>query len=312
MMQRLLNRNRTFTRLILFNCSLVILITVIPALVYYRYFSTSYEEQTRKLNRQAVAQLRESFDERFLKEIIRIPNQNLSGMESNDVLTYPLANPIDRDVVRTLQVSNRVEEIRSSLPFVDTITIYYRLNQMMFQNFRACHMETTDCLTGPMKDWFQSFDRSDRNVEWAVLPNGRPEDAGGSRILLYARSIPYFSTENSKLGIIAVSLKENAFLSLLEDYKFSPDTVCLIVDGSGRLVTSTDREAPTLGGQGGVLETLASLGPKEEGMFSAEVGGRASVVSYSPPNTTTGAMCPSRRSRIITSSLTISAIFSSS
>ncbi|WP_010276197.1 helix-turn-helix domain-containing protein [Paenibacillus senegalensis] len=273
-------RDSLYIRLLVFNLILVLLITVIPSVVYFQFFNSGYNEQLQRLNMQAVTQLRSSIDEEVLKDAVELPNRYLSSISGNEELTFPLSNDISRDSARILGVSRAIGILEHSLPYVDSIDIYYRESKLIFFNTKVCFLPNDDCELGHRAEWFPSFDENDEIIRWLSTRDGdeRP-------IITYIRSIPYFPRPGGKQGIVAVNLSEPAINQFIRQLPFAEGRQLIIATEDGQLLTDSlgALEFSNEAEEQEFQQTLLRPGA-EDGMFQAHINGKKSVVSFASSN----------------------------
>lgn len=269
-------RDSMFVRLLVFNVILVLLITVIPSVVYFQYFNSGYNEQIQRLNLQTVNQFRSSIDEEVLKDAVDLPNRYLSPISGNEELTYPLSENISRDSARILQVARTIGNIQNSLPYVDSIDIYYRMSELIFLNTKVCFLQDDNCELGHRAEWFPSFEESGEIIGW--LPTRMGDER---KIITYIRSIPYFPRPEGKQGIVAVNLNEPAINRFIRELPFAEERQLLIATEGGTLLTDSLGRLEFADAEEEEQFRQTLLDPEhKEGMFQANINGKESVVSF--------------------------------
>ena len=113
-MRQGLQFNSVLSRLLFFNVALVLLVTVLPQVILYSYFSTNYQRQLEDANAKDVARIRELVDKNVMEMAIFIPNLYFSKLRDNSALTYPLNFDISKQAYRILEVSAKIDDITSS------------------------------------------------------------------------------------------------------------------------------------------------------------------------------------------------------
>ena len=269
--------SRIFKRLLVFNLITVLVVSLVPQFVFYRYFMTMYNEEAQALNMQTVRQFQSAIDEPIVKAMVNFPNQYLSELESNEALVYPLTRDISRDSAAILKVARRIDDIKNNTPFLHSIDLYYPKGNLLFLGDRVCMLNESECPLGGRADWFGAFAESDLNIDWIGARTAGPHDP--SQIATYVRSIPFFGSKEVRQGTVAVNLDLAELDAKLRGLKAPASGMLLIVDEAGGVIAHNygDEPLPDLS-QDALRAKL--LGSDGAGMFDAKVDGQASVVSF--------------------------------
>ncbi|MGG1516604.1 helix-turn-helix domain-containing protein [Paenibacillus oryzisoli] len=273
-----MQKNQTLVRLLIFNILLVVIITVIPTLVFYQYFVSNYNKQLTKLNMQTVTQFRNFMDQKVLRDVIGIPNLYFTDLESSDPIVYPLQHDIHNDSSRILQTSKRIFEVKNRVSYLDSIDIYYRSNQILFQDTSVCFLPGTGCTLGFREAWLHEFSQSEKLVDWTRVES--VEGAETKKLITYIRSIPYFAPSSSRLGIVAINLDVAVIQAMMKEYNFVGGSPLLAVREDGQLMIDTQEESTWEQIEPSVREKLLSAG-QQDGIMYATVNGKSSILSYS-------------------------------
>ncbi len=70
--------NTVFSRILLFNILLVIIVTILPQLIFLNSFKSSYRDEINRNNMQMVAQIQKSIDGQVLEKAVTLPVTYLS------------------------------------------------------------------------------------------------------------------------------------------------------------------------------------------------------------------------------------------
>ncbi|KRE92093.1 hypothetical protein ASG89_33840 [Paenibacillus sp. Soil766] len=99
-----------YSRILLFNILLVIILSLVPQLIYIHYFSNAYNQEINRQSTQDVSKLKYAVDETILDRVIRLVNIYFSDIPSNEVLAYPLTHDISGNGFKIAEVSNFLTE----------------------------------------------------------------------------------------------------------------------------------------------------------------------------------------------------------
>jgi len=271
---------RIFQRLLIFNIVAVLVVSVLPQFVFYRYFMSIYNEEIQGLNMQTVRQFQTAIEEPVVKATLDFPNRYLSELESNEALVYPLTHDISRNSAAILRVARRIDDIKNNAAYIHSIDLYYRYGNLMFMGDRVCMMDTTaGCELGGRADWFRSFQSSDINIAWvSARPAGYYDP---SPIASYVRSIPFFGTSELRQGIVAVNIDLQELNRRLTALKPNSEGGLVIIDEQGGILAHNYGDLPLPEFK---TEPLAGRFGEDPvgGQFEARIADRASVVSYVP------------------------------
>ncbi|WP_168120469.1 helix-turn-helix domain-containing protein [Paenibacillus sp. HB172176] len=269
--------SRIFKRLLVFNLIAVLIVSIVPQFVFYRYFMTMYNKEVQGLSMQTVRQFQNAVDEPIVKAVVNFPNLYMSELESNDALVYPLTHDISRNSAAILKVSRRMDDIKNNTPYLHSIDLYYPRGNLLFLGDRVCMLNESECALGGREQWFRSFETSDTTIEWVGARKAGPFDP--SLIASYVRSIPFFGSKEIRQGVVAVNIDLEELGGLLRSMRPPSEGALLIIDESGEIIARNDTEAPMSNLQ--IEPFLARLLAGEEtDMFDARIGGQASVVSF--------------------------------
>lgn len=268
-----------FQRLFLFNLIIVILVTFIPVVIYYQYFSKAFNEQLESINLQTVNQFRNTIDEQFLKDSIKLVQSSFVDLTQDDSLTKPMTDIIRNDSKAIRNVINQLESLESNLPNVSSIDVYYNKNNVLFYNSRFCFLSENACTTGSRKDWIEGFQKSEAQVSW--LPPRPIEGAGSESVVTYVRSIPYFASPENRKAIIAINIYENTLRKALQTLRNPSNGLISIIDEQGNVIAHNQLNSDVKELKSDQKEWITKVvSSAKTGMFNEDIAGNSTMISY--------------------------------
>lgn len=138
-------------------------------------------------------------------------------------------------------------------------------------------MNNQECLSGQRKERFDLYNTNAHSYKWL---HGIDERSN-KRVLTYTRSIPFYSSTNQYLGIIAINVNEQVVREVFMQQSNAFDGHQLwLIDEYGDLISRNgddiDQEVPQ-----SVVESLLKQGKSNKtGMLSAQINGEHSVISF--------------------------------
>ncbi|WNR45438.1 AraC family transcriptional regulator [Paenibacillus roseipurpureus] len=268
-----------FLRIFLFNVIIVILVTCIPVVIYYQYFTKAFNEQLENLNLKTVMQFRNAIDEKFLRDSMRMVPSNFVDNTSDETLIKPMTDSIRNDSKAILSVINQLQILTSNLPYVHSIDVYYKNNNVLFYNNRFCFLSENACTIGSRQLWLDRFKNSEEQVSW--LPPRPLEGEGSEPVITFVRSIPYFATPDKRKAIIAININEGLLMKSLQALRKPSDGLMLIIDSDGNVIAHNqlNYQVKELGEDRESWISKVLAGPSE-GMFNQKIADNSTMVSY--------------------------------
>jgi|GEM_PF-2557472 AraC-type DNA-binding domain-containing proteins len=276
-----------FQRLFLFNIILVVLVTFMPVIIYYQYFSKALTEQLENINKQTVMQFRSSIDEQFLKDSIKMIQTSFFDSTEYDTLNKPMTSSIRHDSTAIRNVVNKLDSLQSNLQNVRSIDVYYKNDNVLFYDSRFCFLSEDTCSIGSRQGWLEDFQQSQGQVSW--LPPSPYSYAGmpAEPVITYVRSIPYFAPPENRKAIVAVNLSASALDTALQQLKNPADGLIMIVDEHGSVIASNRPQYQIKELQPDendwldrVLSNQGQGQGDNKGIFNDKIAGNSTMVSY--------------------------------
>ncbi|GLX66956.1 AraC family transcriptional regulator [Paenibacillus glycanilyticus] len=274
-----------FQQLFLFNIILVVLVTFMPVVIYYQYFSKALNEQLENINKQTVMQFRSSIDDQFLKDSIKMIQTSFVDSTEYDTLNKPMMSSIRHDSTAIRNVVNKLDNLQSNLPNVRSIDVYYKTDNVLFYDSRFCFLSEDTCSIGSRKGWLEQFQHSQGQVSW--MPPSPYSYAGtpDEPVITYVRSIPYFAPPEKRKAIVAVNISAAALDAALQQLKDPADGQIMIVDEIGRIIASNhphDQINELKHGENDWLDKilLNQEQGSNESIFNDKIAGNSTMVSY--------------------------------
>lgn len=269
--------NTVFSRVLLFNLLLVIIVTILPQLIFLNSFKSNYKDEINRNNMQMVAQVQKSIDGQVLEKAVMLPVMYLSELPSNEDLTYALNNDITKEPNKIGNIRNKLMDIKSTLTFLDSFDLYYTKGNLFFMDSGVQFLD--DASSGKMHDmeWVNRVRKADMNVVW--LPTRHVEWYQPRNIISFVRRIPFNVSKEDIKAVAIVNINEEVLHNHIKDVKSFNEGAVFIVDESGNIVSHSDRSML----QKNIQDTeyfkniLQSGG---SGIFQANINGKLNVVSF--------------------------------
>lgn len=246
------------SRILFFNILIVLLVTLTPQVVFYNYFSLTYNREVNNYNMQIVKQVQRSVDELVLEKVVKIPIVYFSEVRSNQDLTYPLNFDIGNDPIRILNVAWKLADIRNTLDFIDSLDVYYKNGELLFEGAAVGSLNNTDTVgKSSVSRWFSRMRNEDFKTSRIKIVDS---DTGITKDkVLYISSVPFNVSKEDRQAVIAIGVKRSALNDIISNVKY--DGSLIILDENGQPVTSEDREGlAEKAREGGVLSRILSSG----------------------------------------------------
>lgn len=270
--------NTVFTRILFFNLIVIIISTIIPQIIFYNYFTVTYNNEIKGYNMKNVARIASSIDELILERAISISNYFLPELQSNSDFTYPLYNDISNDYLRITAVKQKLSDIRATLKYIDSIDLYYLDNNILFTGSSVHYLNdpASDKLIN--REWFNRIYNAGSGIIW--IPARKISFGEPYNVSAYIRNIPFYASKDNRQAILAVNIKEQALFDLIcntDSYGYNGKT--FIINKNGIVVSHSDREkvADNIENDKNIRRLLSMGG---EGMFDTVVDGKKSVLSF--------------------------------
>ncbi len=270
--------NTVFTRILFFNLIVIIISTIIPQIVFYNYFTITYNNDINRYNMEHVAKIGSSVDELILERALSISNNFLPELQSNSDFTYPLYNNIRKDYSRITAVNHKLSDIRATLKFIDSIDLYYINNNILFTGSGVHYLDDPASEKLINREWFNIIDNAGSGIVW--IPTRKISVGEPYNVSAYIRNIPFYASKDDRQAILAVNIKEQALYDLISNTKsYGYDGKAFIINENGYVVTHSDREKVASNIESDKnIRRLLSVG--KEGMFDTVMDEKKSVLSF--------------------------------
>ncbi|MGG1550143.1 AraC family transcriptional regulator [Paenibacillus ferrarius] len=227
-----------FTRMLVFNLMLILVLGIIPLVVLFQYVMSAYNQELKNFNFQAVKQIRSTIDEQFLKPTVQIANRNLTETTSGEPpLFYPMTHNIRNEYSSLTNIGTILSSIEGELTFANSVDMYYRNNNVFFYGTKFfCFLSESDCNLGFRSAWLKEFQQTETQIGWYTIDAEDNEDH--EKLISYVRSYPYFATMENRKAVFAINLKESAIRKKLTQSLDQVKGLTFILDDQGHLVSS--------------------------------------------------------------------------
>lgn len=227
-----------FSRLLVFNLLLILVLGIMPLVIIFQYMMSAYNSELEKFNYQAVKQIQSTIDEQFLKPTVQIANRNLTDTTSGEQpLFYPMTHNIRNEYSSIINITSTLLSIEGELSFANSVDMYYRNNNVFFYGTKFfCFMDESDCKLGFRGEWLKEFQQTETQIGWYTVE--ADNNADHEKLVSYVRSYPYFATLENRKGVFAINLKESAIRKKLTQSLDLVKGLTFIIDDHGHLVSS--------------------------------------------------------------------------
>lgn len=264
-----------YSRILLFNILLVIILSLAPQLIYIHYFSTAYNQEINRQSTQDVSKLKYAVDETILDRVIRLVNIYFSDIPSNEVLAYPLTHDISGNGFKIAEVSNFLTDIPYKLNFLQSVEVWYTAGNVYINDKYSSYLDSAGSLKSLDESWINVLRTMNTPNRW--LPP-RVTTPSNTSVITYISNIPLIDSLANRQAVVAINIKENAIHNLIQSSPTDGE-VLFIVDETGKVLVHSDSQLVGQNfSQKDYMTTL--LQHSESGTFEASVDGVQSVVSY--------------------------------
>lgn len=269
--------NTVFSRILLFNILLVIIVTILPQMVFLNSFKSSYRDEINRNNMQLVAQIQKSIDGQVLEKAVTLPVTYLSELPSNEDLTYALQNDITKEPSKIGNIRNKLMDIKSTLNFLDSFDLYYTQGNLFFMDSGVQFLDDASSIKMHDMEWVNRIRNADMNVAW--LPTRYVEWYQPRNIISFVRRVPFNALREDIKAVAIININEEVLHNYIQDVKSFNKGAVFIVDECGNIISHSDRSML----RKNIQETeyfkniLQSGG---SGMFQTNINGKLNVVSF--------------------------------
>ncbi len=273
--RRTASNSSFFFRLLIINLLIIIILVVSLQLLNFQYFGRAYNQEIEKLNIQAVRQMGSSIEEQYIKATLNTVSQNFIELRGSKDIMEPMDRDIRGDSIAKIDVVSKLSKILNTLPIADSVDILYPKQELLFYQGQICDLRAGSCDIGYQQSWVDSYLKSSFQVGW--FQSEYPEQSG-DRYITYARSIPYFVSPEQRKAVIAVSVNENKIKRTLQEMKLSEDGILLIINRSGQIISTNQRETFILTKEDHTLLSRI-ITSTEDQLLSHTVNGKPYIIS---------------------------------
>ncbi|MCM0649579.1 AraC family transcriptional regulator [Clostridium swellfunianum] len=232
-MIKISNKN-TLQRLIIFNLILVVVMTIIPQIFYFRYLNVFIESHVKESNMQSIKNMQNSIDENIITDIISFPNKYLSNLPSNEDLTYPLDNNISSDTSRTINIYRSINDIKGKNSLIHSIDLFYPKSNMLFYDGNVIFLDKAIERGSALPDWIDTKNYVENQFKWVV----HNDSTNKVQILSFIRTIPLFAENNNIKGIVSINVETDTISKEMQKHQSPEDGIALIVDSYNNIISS--------------------------------------------------------------------------
>ena len=204
-----------FSRVLLFNLLLVIIVTILPQLVFLNSFKSNYKDEINRNNMQMVAQVQKSIDGQVLEKAVTLPVMYLTELPSNEDLTYALNNDVTKVPSKIGNIRNKLMDINSTLAFLDSFDLYYTKGNLFFMDSSVQFLD--DASSSKMHDteWVNQIRKTDMNVVW--LPTRHVEWYRPRNIISFVRRIPFNASKEDIKAVAIDNINEEVLYNDIKE-----------------------------------------------------------------------------------------------
>lgn len=263
--------NHIYSRLLFFNILLIVVATIVPQFILYKYFTERYGDKLEEINYYNICQVRDFVDETIFEPVIGISVTHFSDRFSNDLLINPTHQPIRDESYTILQISSRLYEIQESYSFVNQIDLYYPFNQLLFRGSHVFFLDQGDVNARLENQWLQSVITSEESLLWMPVSQG-------NSACIYARSIPYFNSDPQRRAMLVIEIKTDALVQAMEKTRTSPAGAYSIVSSQGQVIAGIQPESLQFSPAQDWFKSISQQ--PGDGFFKCRQQGAEYIVSY--------------------------------
>ncbi|OCT13012.1 hypothetical protein A8709_22085 [Paenibacillus pectinilyticus] len=264
-----------YSRILLFNILLVIILSLAPQLVYIHYFSSAYNQEINRQSTQDVSKLKYAVDETILDRVIRLVNIYFSDIPSNEVLAYPLTHDISGNGFKIAEVSNFLTDIPYKLNFLQSVEVWYTAGNIYINDKYNSYLDSEGSRKSLDEEWINVLRTMNTPNRW--LPP-RIIPPLNTSVITYLSNIPLIDSLANRQAVVAINIKESAIHNLIQSSPTDGETL-FIVDETGKVLVHSDSQQ--VGQNFSQKDYITSLLHNQDaGTFEASVDGVQSVVSY--------------------------------
>ncbi|SFL73177.1 AraC-type DNA-binding protein [Paenibacillus sp. 1_12] len=268
--------NTVYSRILIFNILLVIIISLVPQVLYIHYFSTAYNREIMRQSTQDVNKLKYAVDETILDRVIRLVNIYFSDIPSNEILVYPLTHDISGNGFKIAEVSNYLTDIPYKLNFLQSVEVWYTAGNVYINDKYNSYLDSAGSRKSLDDAWIDVLKNQETPNRWLAPRISMPLNMP---VITYLSNIPLIDNPTNRQAVIAINIKESAIHNLIQSSPTDGE-VLFIMDEAGNVLVHSDKQ--WIGHnfkQKDYISTL--LQNASDGTFEASVEGTQSVISYS-------------------------------
>ncbi|OAS22684.1 helix-turn-helix domain-containing protein [Paenibacillus oryzisoli] len=265
-----------YSRILIFNILLVIVLSLVPQLIYIHYFSNAYNQEINRQSTQDVSKLKYAVDETILDRVIRLVNIYFSDIPSNEVLAYPLTHDISGNGFKIAEVSNFLTDIPFKLNFLQSVEVWYTAGNVYINDKYNSYLDSAGSIKGVDETWINVLRTMNTPNRWLPPRITMPMNTS---VITYISNIPLIDSLANRQAVVAINIKESAIHNLIQSSPTDGE-VLFIVDETGQVLVHSDNQ---LVGQNWIQKDYINslLQQSDAGTFEASVDGIQSVVSFS-------------------------------
>lgn len=231
--------NTIFARMFLFNVIMIILATLIPQTVFFNYFYKSYEKDTKTHNYKNAVDIKNNLDDTILEKVVNLPNLYFSHLHSNDDFIFPLENNIRNSHSRILSLSQKINDVHTSMEFLDSIDIFYKEGNLLFIDSSIYFLDDISTGNRYAYEWISKYKNNGSNAAWYT--NERINNGYERSVISYKRNIPYNAGAGESQAIVVLNLKQSAINKFVKGLDSDQEEYRMIVNGDdGKIVAHPD------------------------------------------------------------------------
>lgn len=224
-----------YSRLLFFNIILIVIATVLPQLVMAQYFAGKYKEKLEEMHLQNIRHVRDYTDETVFEQVAGVFGAHFSDRPGNDILIAPVYKDISMDTYMLLQISQKLEEIQESYPFISSVDVYYPASNILFLGRNVFFTDDNNWQNRLRKQWQKELITSQERLVWQPVSD---EEIGCA----YMRSIPYFTSENENKANILIEVSKKELQNTMMDARGSQDTIYALLSDQGDIICGIQME----------------------------------------------------------------------
>ncbi|MCU6797355.1 helix-turn-helix domain-containing protein [Paenibacillus sp. WQ 127069] len=267
--------NTVYSRILIFNILLVIIISLVPQVLYIHYFSTAYNEEIMRQSTQDVNKLKYAVDETILDRVIRLVNIYFSDIPSNEILAYPLTHDISGNGFKIAEVSNYLTDIPYKLNFLQSVEVWYTAGNVYINDKYNSYLDSASSRKSLDDAWIDVLRNQETPNRWLAPRISMPLNMP---VITYLSNIPLIDKISNRQAVVAINIKESAIHNLIQSSPTDGE-VLFILDEAGNVLVHSDKQ--WIGHNFNQKDYIQTLLQTDDGTFESSVEGVQSVVSYS-------------------------------